>query len=203
MGTEQKIVAWVFILASTCCWSQERTSYFKPSLLRASATIAPTRFYNQHTTVPFINGFVEYLLEKKISVRGEGFVMVPNGKFLFNLDVYNFPRNCNSWYAGFGYHLGKKNWKMDVHAEPGVLVAELSQEYNYIVNPVSFRWSANPSFLLKIGTSFYFSKFCHFFAELNYSDAWARKTPGSSLSLKQYGLSAGLGFHIITKNENK
>jgi len=199
MGTEQKIVAWVFILASTFCWSQERTSYFKPSLLRASATIAPTRFYVQNTTVAFINGFVEYILEEKISVRGEGFVMVPNSALIMTNTPEIFPRNCNSWFAGFGYHLGKKNWKLDVHAAPGILAAELAKNYNPNNVPYSYQWSVNPSYLIKIGTTFYFSKVFHFFAELNYSDAWARKTPYASLSLKQYGISAGLGFHLVTK----
>lgn len=192
-------MALLFVLTLPLYWAQERTSYFQPSLLRASATIAPTRFYGQNTTVAFINGFVEYILEDKISVRGEGFVMVPNTPLVMTSTPEVFPRNCNSWYAGFGYHIGKKNWKMDFHAEPGILAAELAKNYNQNNVPYSYQWSVNPSYLIKIGTSYYFSKVCHFFAELNYSDAWARKTPYTSLSMKQYGISAGLGFHLVTK----
>jgi len=192
-------MALLFVLTLPLYWAQERTSYFQPSLLRASATIAPTRFYGQNTTVAFINGFVEYILEDKISVRGEGFVMVPKSPIIMFNTLEIFPRNCNSWYAGFGYHIGKKNWKMDFHAEPGILAAELAKNYNQNNVPDSYQWSVNPSYLIKIGTTFYFSKFCHFFAELNYSDAWARKTPYTSLSMKQYGISAGLGFHLVTK----
>jgi len=192
-------MALLFVLTLPLYWAQERTSYFQPSLLRASATIAPTRFYGQNTTVAFINGFVEYILEDKISVRGEGFVMVPNTPLVMTSTPEVFPRNCNSWYAGFGYHIGKKNWKMDFHAEPGILAAELAKNYNQYNVPDSYQWSVNPSYLIKIGTSYYFSKVCHFFAELNYSDAWARKTPYTFLSMKQYGISAGLGFHLVTK----
>ena len=198
MGIHQKITG-LFSLVGTLIYSQGKPSYFQPSLLRASATIAPTRFYNQNTTVAFINGFVEYILEEKISVRGEGFVMAPSGKLIMSSSPNIFPKNCNSWFAGFGYHLGKKNWKMDVHAEPGILIAESAQKYNQYDLPESYQWSVNPSYLIKIGTSFYFSKFCHFFAEFNYSDAWTRKYPYTSLSMKQYGISAGLGFHILTR----
>ena len=60
MGIQQKITG-LFLLVSTLIYSQEKPSYFQPSLLRASATIAPTRFYNQHTTVACINGFIEYI----------------------------------------------------------------------------------------------------------------------------------------------
>ena len=69
MGIHQKIIG-LFLLASTFVYSQEKPCYFQPSLLRASATIAPTRFYRQETTVALINGFVEYVLENRISVRG-------------------------------------------------------------------------------------------------------------------------------------
>jgi hypothetical protein len=189
------------LLVSTLIYSQEKPSYFQPSLLRASATIAPTRFYNQHTTVALINGFVEYILEDKISVRGEGFVMVPKSPIIMFNTPKIFQRNCNGWYAGFGYHLGKKNWKMDIHAEPGILAAELVKNYNQNNVPESYQWSVNPSYLIKIGTTFYFSKVCHFFAEINFSDAWARKTAYTSLSMKQYGISAGLGFHLLTKKK--
>lgn len=200
MGIHQKITG-LFLLVSTLIYSQEKPSYFQPSLLRASATIAPTRFYNQHTTVAFINGFVEYILEEKISVRGEGFIMVPKSPIIMFNTPEIFQRNCNGWYAGFGYHLGKKNWKMDIHAEPGILASELVKNYNQYNEPESYQWSVNPSYLIKIGTTFYFSKVCHFFAEINFSDAWARKTPYASLSMKQYGISAGLGFHVLTKKK--
>ena len=198
MGIQQKITG-LFLLVSTLIYSQEKPSYFQPSLLRASATIAPTRFYNQHTTVAFINGFIEYILEEKISVRGEGFVMVPKSPIIMFNTPKIFQRNCNGWYAGFGYHLGNKNWKMDIHAEPGILASELVKNYNQNSVPESYQWSVNPSYLIKIGTTFYFSKVCHFFAEINFSDAWARKTAYTSLSMKQYGISAGLGFHLLTK----
>lgn len=198
MGIHQKITV-LFLLVCSLIYSQETPSYFQPSLLRASATIAPTRFYNQHTTVAFINGFVEYILEEKISVRGEGFVMVPKSPIIMFNTPKIFQRNCNGWYAGFGYHLGNKNWKMDIHAEPGILASELVKNYNQNNVPESYQWSVNPSYLIKIGTTFYFSKVCHFFAEINFSDAWARKTAYTSLSMKQYGISAGLGFHLLTK----
>lgn len=197
MGIHQKIIG-LFLLASTLVYSQEKPSYFQPSLLRASATIAPTRFYTQQTTVAFINGFMEYVVEPKISVRGEANFMAPNGQLLFANSPEKFPRNFASIYAGFGYHLGKRNWKFDFHAEPGIVIAEMAQD-PYVIVPVAYQWSVSPSYMLKGGTSFYFSKYCHFFAEVNYSNGWIRKTPLTSVSLAQYGISAGLGFHVLTK----
>ncbi len=198
MGRIKIIVVLFLLQANTSIKSQIKPSFYQPSLLRSSATIAPTRFYNQNTTVAFINGFLEYVLEQHISVRGEGNIMVPNALLLMSLDPERFPRNCGSLYAGFGYHLGKNNWKFDILAEPGVLITELSQDPGLTV-PVTYKWSVNPSYMLKLGTTYYFSRYCHFFAELNYGDAWARRTPMTSLSLAHYGISAGLGFHILTK----
>lgn len=197
MGIQQKIIP-LFLLLNSVVFSQEKPSYFQPSLLRASATIAPTRFYTEQTTVALINGFVEYVLEPNISVRGEANVMAPNGKLLFTDSPEKFPRNYTAIYAGFGYHFGKKKWKLDLHAEPGIAIAEMAQD-PYFNNPSRFRFSACPSYQLKAGTSIYFSKFCHFFAEFNYGNGWIRKTPLSSISISQYGISAGLGFHLLTK----
>ena len=208
MGIQPKIIG-LFLLASTLVYSQEKpwshwsiqSSYFQPSLLRASATIAPTRFYTQQTTVAFIHGFVEYVLEPNISVRGEANIMAPNGQLVFTNEPEKFPRNYSALYAGFGYHFGKNNWKLDFHAEPGIAFTEMAQD-PYSVIPSRFKWSACPSYQLKAGTSIYFSRFCHFFAEFNYGNGWIRKTPLSSLSLAQYGISAGLGFHLLTKKLN-
>ena len=197
MGIHQKIIG-LFLLASTLVYSQEKPCYFQPSLLRASATIAPTRFYRQETTVALINGFVEYVLENRISVRGEGNIMAPNGKLLYTNSPEKFPRKYTSIYAGFGYHLGKRNWKLDLHAEPGIAISEMAQQ-PFLIVPVAYQWSISPSYMLKGGTSFYFSKYCHFFAEINYSNGWIRKTPLTSVSIAQYGISAGLGFHLLTK----
>jgi len=197
MGIHQKIIG-LFLLASPFVYSQEKPCYFQPSLLRTSATIAPTRFYRQETTVALINGFVEYVLENRISVRGEGNIMAPNGKLVYTNSAEKFPRNFTSIYAGFGYHLGKRNWKFDLHAEPGIAISEMAQQ-PFLIVPVAYQWSVSPSYMLKGGTSFYFSKYCHFFAEINYSNGWIRKTPLTSVSIAQYGISAGLGFHLLTK----
>jgi|GEM_PF-474256 len=201
MGIHQKIIG-LFLIASTLVYGQEKPCFFQASLLRASATIAPTRFYMQETTVALIHGFMEYVLEPKISVRGEANFMAPNGLLLFTNSPEKFPRNYASIYAGFGYHLGKKNWKINLHAEPGMVLAEMAQD-PYVNVPSRFKWSACPSYLLKAGSSFYFSKYCHFFAEINFSNGWIRKTPLSSVSIAQYGISAGLGFHLMTKKHHE
>jgi hypothetical protein len=61
------------------------------------------------------------------------------------------------------------------------------------------RWSS----AVQAGSSFYFSKYCHFFAEINFSNGWIRRTPLTSVSLAQYGISAGLGFHLITQKHHE
>lgn len=196
MGIHQKIIG-LFLLASTPVYSQEKPCYFQPSLLRASATIAPTRFYTEQTTVALIDGFVEYVLENRISVRGEGNIMAPNGKLLYTNSPEKFPRNYTSIYAGFGYHIGKRNWKHSIHLEPGVSITEIAQDnYN-----ISYKWSANPALLVKVGTCLYVSRFFDFFAEINWSDSYVRNNPATSVSMAQVGISAGLGFHLLTKTK--
>jgi hypothetical protein len=75
------------------------------------------------------------------------------------------------------------------------------EQHPFLIVPAPYQWSVSPSYMLKGGTSFYFSKYCHFFAEINYSNGWIRKTPFMSVSIAQYGISAGLGFHLLTKKK--
>jgi hypothetical protein len=195
MGIHQKITL-VFLLVSTLVYSQEKPSYFQPSLLRASATIAPTRFFKIYSTAAMLNGYVEYVLEDRISVRGEVFQCMP-GVANLTFQSVNIPRNYTGIYAGFGYHIGKRNWKHSIHLEPGVSITEIAQDnINF-----SYKWGVNPSYLLKVGTCLYVSRFFDFFAEINLSDSYVRNNPATSVSMAQIGISAGLGFHLLTKTK--
>jgi len=193
----------IFILLWIPCFAfgqatntDERPLNFGPSLLKASATIAPTRFYKIYSSAAMLNGYLEYVLEDRISVRGEVFQFMPNIANL-KFQAVNIPRNYTGIHAGFGYHIGKRNWKHSIHLEPGVSITEIAQDnYN-----ISYKWSANPALLVKVGTCLYVSRFFDFFAEINWSDSYVRNNPATSVSMAQVGISAGLGFHLLTKTK--
>lgn len=192
----------LFILFFTLSFGQNSSIdgnalYFKPGLIKATATIAPTRFYLINSTAIMLNGYLDCILDEKMSVRGEIFQFLPNLGDA-SLQSFSLPVNYTGVYAGFGYHLGKRNWKHSLHLEPGITITEVVQN---TMNTERL-WTINPSYLVKIGTCLYVSRNFHFFAEINYSDSFVRSTPENSITLKQVGISAGLGFQINAINKN-
>ena len=198
-----KIISILFILMLGLSFGQNKEieieeSNFQPSLLKASATIAPTRFLSLYSSAAMLNGYLEYVLEERISVRGDVFYFLPNVAYL-KLNPLNVPESYSALYAGFGYHIGKKNWKHSLYFQPGVSYTKIAKDN---LN-MEYRWTVNPSYQVKVGTCLYVSRFFHFFAELNFSDSYVRTTPVNSISMKQLGFSAGLGFHLVTKRKSE
>ena len=198
-----KKISILFLLVTGITFGQKKEteiekSNFQPTLLKASATIAPTRFLNINSSAAMLNGYLEYVLDERISVRGDVFYFLPNATYL-KLNPLNVPESYSALHAGFGYHIGKKNWKHSLHFEPGVSYTKIAKDNL----KMEYRWTVNPSFLVKVGTCLYVSRFFHFFAELNYCDSYVRTTPVNSISMKQIGISAGLGFHLVTKQKSE
>ncbi len=192
-----KIMLLLALMTSLCSFGQSRPIHYQAGLLKASATIAPTNFYRAYSTSAMLNGYLEYIVEERISIRGDIFQYIPGvGRFVFN--HLNMPQNYTAIYAGFGYQLGKKNWKHTLHIQPGITYTQIGAT---IANPTP-RYSVNPSINLKAGTCLYVSPYFHFFAEINWNNSSIRNNPeSSSISTAQVGVSAGLGFNIQTRRK--
>ena len=73
------------LMTSLCSLSQSRPIHYQAGLLKASATIAPTNFYRAYSTSAMLNGYLEYIVEERISIRGDIFQYIPGvGRFVFN-----------------------------------------------------------------------------------------------------------------------
>jgi hypothetical protein len=83
--------------------------YFWPGLVKASATISPGRMLQNKANSIYRSGFLEYVMDKKYSIRGDVFQFVDANYTDGTLLEPNF---INRLYFGAFRHFGKRNLKV-------------------------------------------------------------------------------------------
>jgi hypothetical protein len=165
--------------------------YFRPGLVKASATITPGRILQNKANSIYINGFLEYVVDYKYSFRGEIFQFV-DAKYSVDSKFRN-PNYMNRIYFGSFRNLGKKNFKITTGAQMGVLMTD----YDYS-SSTERQFYVAPSFALKAGAEYYVWDYFHFFANLTYANSAIRGTQTGTHKMDEILFSAGLGFQINT-----
>ena len=165
-------------------------NYFRPGLIKASATITPGRMLQNKANSIYINGFLEYVVDYKYSFRGDIFQFI-DANYSINSSFTN-PNYINRIYFGGFRHFGKKNFKIAPGAQMGVLMAD----YNY--SAFERQFYVAPSFALKLGADYYVWDYFHFFANLTYVNSTIRGTQAGKHKIDELLFSAGLGFQINT-----
>jgi hypothetical protein len=177
----------VFALMLTFCAFGQDEQYIRPGMIKASATIAPSLMLNRSVQNIYINGFLAYQLDKKLSLRGESYFLINNAASKATDVVMNGAMHT---YFGAFYHETKGNWDNYLGFQPGLSLIQTVHQSGL---------SACPSFSFKMGTAFYVWKYFHFFAELSYTNTTLRAVPSGRYRADELILSAGLGFQINTK----
>jgi len=165
--------------------------YFRPGLVKASATITPGRMLQNKANSIYLNGFLEYVVDNNYSFRGEIFQFV-DARYSTNSTFTN-PNYMNRIYFGGFRHFGKRNFKIATGVQMGVLMAD----YDYS-SPTERQFYVAPSFAFKVGADYYVWDFFHFFANLTYVNSNIRGTQTGTHKMDELLFSAGLGFQINT-----
>jgi hypothetical protein len=169
----------------------ELTSYFNPGLIKASATISPSRMLQNRANSINLSGFLEYVADKKYSFRGDVIQFIDAG---YSSKSLIEPIFQNRLFFGTFRHFGKQNLKFYTGLQMGTTVTTYNQSF-YTGN----RTHVAPSFAVKSGVSYYVWKYFHFFADLTYVNSTLRGTSFGSHKMDELILSAGLGFQINIK----
>ena len=164
--------------------------YFRPGLVKASATITPGRMLQNKAGSIYLNGFLEYVVDYKYSFRGEIFQFI-DAKYSVD-SRFRYPNYMNRIYFGGFRHFGKKNFKIATGAQMGVLMVD----YDYTA--LERQFYVSPSFALKVGADYYVWDYFHFFANLTYVNSKIRGTQTGTQKMDELLFSAGLGFQINT-----
>ena len=169
--------------------------YFWPGLVKASATISPGRMLQNKANSIYISGFLEYVLDKKYSIRGDVFQFVDANYTDGTLLEPNF---INRLYFGAFRHFGKRNLKVYAGAQAGMTFMKYYHSFNQ-----GNKFSVEPSFAIKTGTTFYVWDYFHFFADITYANSTTRGLMFGSQKMDELIFSAGLGFQITTQQRSR
>lgn len=166
----------------------ELRSYFIPGLIKASATIAPGRMLQNKANSINLSGFLEYVVDKNYSFRGDIFQFIDAG---YSSKTLIEPTFQNRLFFGAFRHFGKNNLKFYTGLQMGTTITTYNQSW-FTGN----RTHVAPSYALKSGFSYYVWKYFHFFADLTYVNSTLRGTSFGSHRMDELIFSAGLGFQV-------
>ena len=186
----------IFIILALNCFhffaqkNYHNDFYFRPGLIKASATITPGRMLQNKANSIYLNGFLEYVVDYNYSFRGEIFQFIDAQ---YSIDSrFKDPNYMNRIYFGSFRHFGKKNFKITTGAQMGVLMVD----FDY--SAFERQFYVAPSFALKVGADYYVWDHFHFFANLTYVNSKIRGTQIGTQKMNELLFSAGLGFQLNT-----
>jgi hypothetical protein len=203
-----KCIVFVFLMQFSVVFSQElpgldpnkivnqnRIHYFQPGLLKASATISPGRMLQNDANTINLSGFLEYLIDKNYSLRGDVIQFIDAN---FGSNSLIIPEFQNRLYVGLFRHFGKGNFRWYNGIQAGTTITNYKNNFSS-----EYRTHVAPSFGIKTGIAYYVWDYFHFFADFSYLNATLRGTNFGSQRMDEILFSAGLGFQIQTKKQVK
>lgn len=162
--------------------------YFNPGLIKASATIAPGRMLQNKANSINLSGFLECVIDKNYSFRGDIFQFIDAD---YSSKTLIEPAFQNRLFFGACRHFGKNNLKFNIGVQMGTTITTYNQSW-FTGN----RTHVAPSYALKSGVTYYVWKYFHFFADLTYINSTLRGTSFGSHRMDELIFSAGLGFQV-------
>lgn len=167
--------------------------YIHRHLVRGVATIAPGFMTDGGNLHIYLHGNLEYYLDERISLRGDGFYFLSAAKG--NAWLQN-----HSILSGASLHMGNKN-RFDpyIGLQPGVAISQLAfggpcALYPCLVASPGYT-KANPIISPVIGFNYYFEKLFHLFGEARYV-AGKHLADAPTYSLSELKFSFGLGWNV-------
>lgn len=166
--------------------------YLTKGVLKASATISPGLMLHNGSRTVYLTGYLEYLIDKSFSLRGDVFQFISD---INTTGTLVNPTFQNRLFFGAFHHFGKGNLRWQNGFQMGLTATEFQYDpwYNY------YKWHFAPSLCLKSGLYFYIWKYFHFFAEINYVNSSLRGTSIGTVVMDEFIFSGGLGFQLPTK----
>ena len=162
--------------------------YIRPGLLATSMTISPSLMLNQNEKNIYLTGFIEGFLDKRVSFRGEGNLVIGG------VDKTPFYEKGFRTTAGILFHANKNNLDAHVGLMPGVYIASLS---NNLSAEGESQLSVAPVISLNAGGTFYMWKYAHVFMNVTYTSTSFRKVYRNiNGRADELMFSVGLGFNF-------
>ena len=132
-----------------CINISAQDNYLLPGVLSASSTIAPSVMLNRNESNFYINGFAEYFIDRRLSLRSDNYFLVDGRNETPLID------QAFRSYFGMAYHFGDGNWDNHIGFQPGITLMRLTPSDEISYNPIDF----SGSMAVSIGTTYYVWKY--------------------------------------------
>jgi len=165
----------------------------KAGLLRFNAGLAQG-FMLQHDSRPlFVDGFAEYFLDDKISIKGSCTQLVADRIEEGLLKSYTGISFGMAWHAGNDLH------DFSLAMQPGLVYQCPGQTFiNFVPEP-----KLAPSLMFSATYSLFFSNPFHFYVSVSESNSFFRGAPNGNINTSWFSITGGLGWHIRTRNNEQ
>ncbi len=184
----------LLLLFTVTLMGQETDNFVRKGLLKATATISPSFMINRNINNIYVSGELEYFLENKISVRGDGLWYRDSQQ-----DIPFLKENSMIFFGAL-YHFSKKKHDVFIGIQPAAILSQPNMLDTSLVNyPVQI----NPGISIIAGYTFYVWDYCNFFLNARYLNHKYVGTSKGPVHLDEIILSAGLGFQLHTRKKDK
>ncbi|MBX7095173.1 MAG: hypothetical protein K1X56_10645 [Flavobacteriales bacterium] len=179
--------------------AQGGSQYIHKGLIAARGALCYGKMFDLKANNIYLDGNVEYYLDNKVSLRGDGYLFMNSFNGNKPLKIHH------SLFAGPLYHF-KTNISFDpyIGLQPGINLGEAvnatlgTPSYNtqiLIAPPEEMEMVATPLISPIIGFNFYGTKWFHIWCNLRYIQGRFLDNYNSA-SLSEFRVSFGLGFNI-------
>jgi hypothetical protein len=188
---------------------QENGQYIHKHLLRADASIVAGNMFKSNLSNVYVDGNLEYYLDNKISIRGDGIFLV--GSKGLTDDSVGLKDN-HSLCLGVDYHF-HTNSHLDPYFvfQPGLAY---TSSYKQMAGPILYGseqsntkhyYSAtlSPYASAGFGVNYYFQYVAHLFLEARYVYENHMSDAPKPMSLEEVRITFGLGFNLFIIKDKK
>jgi hypothetical protein len=176
-------------LICSCVMFAQDSDFKTKGLLKATSTISPGFMLSETRTNIYLAGELEYFVEERVSLRGDGFWYLGSQQ---NPDLL---RQNSSVYWGAAYHFRKNRTDLFIGVQPGLSLTQMVVDEKYYYT--DYGMEVCPNFSFFTGVTQYVGKYFNFFLNTRYVRS-SYRVYGSS-NLDEIRLCAGLGFNIQTR----
>ncbi len=189
-----RLAAVLLLVTPSLLFSQNDTGrYVHPHLLRTHGTISAGLMTDGGYLNIYLHGNIEYYIDDRISLRGDGFYFLKSGS------GYPWLQN-HSVFSGASFHkMTRNHFDPYIGLQPGINISQLAfggacALYPCLV-PEEGITKVNPVVSPLVGFNYYFEKVFHLFGEARY--IYGRHIADApTYSLSEFRFSFGLGVNF-------
>lgn len=182
------VIVWLLLAIPLLLPAQGRKkSFIQKDMFSCGAGLSGGILVSHPIQDIYINSSVEYFMERRISVKIDGFLFLPDYNFEGQL------QKNSSALIGAAWHFPYERWDTYIALQPGLAFPGLSQGNTAL----EVKTGVEPVIAVTGGLSYYFFNNLHAFASIGYVHGNYYPEHTSTFYLDEIRIAAGIGFNVF------